>query len=276
MKNITRRGFLQLTAATALVCASAPLTGCGKKNTKKLVLGDWYMEGYSRLEYAIYDDGSCQVRSGYGLGKWSIVNDDKLRISDFYGQTLIYKIEKISKKLMKELDEDRYRHTQGVMYTSAALAMRYGADLKKALLAGLLHDCAKCIPNKKKLKMCSQHNIPVSEFEQTHPFLLHAKLGAYVAKAKYNITDEDILSAITWHTTGKPEMTLLEKIVYIADYIEPKRDKAPNLAIVRKLAFQDLDLTLVRILKDTLFYLREKGNETDPMTQKTYDYYAGF
>ena len=71
-------------------------------------------------------------------------------------------------------------------------------------------------------------------------------------------------------------MTLLEKIVYIADYIEPKRDKAPNLAIVRKLAFQDLDLTLVRILKDTLFYLREKGNETDPMTQKTYDYYAGF
>ena len=70
------------------------------KNIKKLVLGDWYMEGYSRLEYAIYDDGSCQVRSGYGLGKWSIVNDDKLRISDFYGQTLIYKIEKISKKSM--------------------------------------------------------------------------------------------------------------------------------------------------------------------------------
>ena len=83
MKNITRRGFLQLTAATALVCAAAPLTGCRKKNIKKLVLGDWYMEGYSRLEYAIYDDGSCQVRSGYGLGKWSIVNDDKLRISDF-------------------------------------------------------------------------------------------------------------------------------------------------------------------------------------------------
>ena len=82
------------------MCATAPLTGCGKKNTKKLILGDWYMEGYSRLEYAIYDDGSCQVRSGYGLGKWSIVNDDKLRISDFYGQTLIYKIEKISKKSM--------------------------------------------------------------------------------------------------------------------------------------------------------------------------------
>ena len=65
-------------------------------------------------------------------------------------------IEKISKKLMKELDEDRYRHTQGVMYTSAALAMRYGADLKKALLAGLLHDCAKCIPGHTKIKMCEK------------------------------------------------------------------------------------------------------------------------
>ena len=77
--------------------------------------------------------------------------------------------------------------------------------------------------------MCSQNKIPVTEFEQTHPFLLHAKLGAYVAKAKYGVTDQEILSSITWHTTGKPDMTLLEKIVYIADYIEPKRDKAPNL-----------------------------------------------
>ena len=68
-------------------------------------------------------------------------------------------IEKISKKLMKELDEDRYRHTQGVMYTSAALAMRYGADLKKALLAGLLHDCAKCIPNNEKIDFCRKHVI---------------------------------------------------------------------------------------------------------------------
>ena len=81
------------------VCGSTA-DGMQEENIKKLVLGDWYMEGYSRLEYAIYDDGSCQVRSGYGLGKWSIVNDDKLRISDFYGQTLIYKIEKISKKSM--------------------------------------------------------------------------------------------------------------------------------------------------------------------------------
>ena len=102
-------------------------------------------------------------------------------------------IEKISKKLMKELDEDRYRHTQGVMYTSAALAMRYGADLKKALLAGLLHDCAKCIPGHTKIKMCEKYNLEISEIERKNPSLLHAKLGAYLAKDKYDIEDEEIL-----------------------------------------------------------------------------------
>ena len=122
-----------------------------------------------------------------------------------------YDFIKMQKKLAKYLDEDRYEHTLGVMFTCAALAMVHDCDLITAQTAGLLHDCAKCIPNKKKLKMCSQHHISVSEFEQEHPFLLHAKLGAYVAKAKYDVTDENILSAITWHTTGKPEMTLLEK-----------------------------------------------------------------
>ena len=182
-------------------------------------------------------------------------------------------MDEIRKSLKKELDKSRYEHTMGVMYTAAALAMAHGADQKKAMLAGLLHDCAKCIPNKKKLKMCSQHNIPVSEFEQTHPFLLHAKLGAYVARAKYDVTDEEILSAITWHTTGKPEMTLLEKIVYIADYIEPKRDKAPNLAVVRKLAFEDLDECMYKILADTLAYLEENPKDIDNATKDAFLYY---
>ena len=179
----------------------------------------------------------------------------------------------IRKRLKKELDKGRYEHTKGVMYTAGCMAMAYETSIEQAMLAGLLHDCAKCIPNKKKLKMCSQHHISVSEFEQEHPFLLHAKLGAYVAKAKYDVTDENILSAITWHTTGKPEMTLLEKIVYIADYIEPKRDKAPNLAIVRKLAFQDLDECMYKILADTLAYLEENPKDIDNATKDAFLYY---
>ena len=169
-----------------------------------------------------------------------------------------YDFIKMQKKLAKYLDEDRYEHTLGVMFTCAALAMVHDCDLITAQTAGLLHDCAKCIPNKKKLKMCSQHHISVSEFEQEHPFLL---------------TDENILSAITWHTTGKPEMTLLEKIVYIADYIEPKRDKAPNLAIVRKLAFQDLDECMYKILGDTLAYLEENPKDIDNATKDAFLYY---
>ena len=182
-------------------------------------------------------------------------------------------IEKISKKLMKELDEDRYRHTQGVMYTSAALAMRYGADLKKALLAGLLHDCAKCIPGHTKIKMCEKYNLEISEIERKNPSLLHAKLGAYLAKDKYDIEDEEILMAIRSHTTGRPGMSLLEKIVYIADYIEPARNKAPNLTEVRKLAFEDLDECMYAILRDTLTYLDKNPGDVDSATKDAFAYY---
>ena len=184
-----------------------------------------------------------------------------------------YDFSKIKKKLSKYLDEDRFNHTMGVMYTCAALAMAHDCDLVSAQAAGLLHDCAKCIPNKKKLKMCRQHKIPVSGFEEEHPFLLHAKLGAYVAKEKYHITDKNVLSAITWHTTGKPEMSDLEKIVYIADYIEPMRDKAPNLSYIRKLAFQDLDECTYKIMEDTLSYLGDNPGDIDETTRTAYFYY---
>lgn len=184
-----------------------------------------------------------------------------------------YDFEKMKKKLAKYLDEDRYLHTIGVMYMCAALAMAHGYDLQDAQAAGLLHDCAKCIPNKKKLKMCSQSKIQVTPFEEAHPFLLHAKLGAYVAREKYDIKDENILSAITFHTTGKAEMSVLEKIVYIADYIEPLRDKAPNLELIRKLAFQDLDECMYKILKDTMDYLGENPKDMDSTTKDAFIYY---
>ena len=192
-----------------------------------------------------------------------------IRKEGLYGS----EIEKISKKLMKELDEDRYRHTQGVMYTSAALAMRYGADLKKALLAGLLHDCAKCIPGHTKIKMCEKYNLEISEIERKNPSLLHAKLGAYLAKDKYDIEDEEILMAIRSHTTGRPGMSLLEKIVYIADYMEPGRKDLPNMMDVRHLAFEDIDKCLYRILRDSLVYLKAQDMPIDQTTEETYQYY---
>lgn len=184
-----------------------------------------------------------------------------------------YDFLKIQKKLEKYLDQDRFHHTLGVMYTSAALAMAYGCDIDAAQAAGLLHDCAKCIPNKKKLKLCESYKASVTSFEREHPFLLHAKLGAYIAKDKYGVRDSQVLSAITWHTTGKPDMSLLEKIIYIADYIEPARDKAPNLKKIRQLAFQDLDECMYEILKDTLEYLEENPKDIDSATEDAFLFY---
>ena len=180
---------------------------------------------------------------------------------------------KIRKQLAKVLDSKRYEHTQGVAYTSAALAMRYGEDVQKAELAGLLHDCAKCLDNEKKIHICKKHNIAISDAELKNPFLLHAKVGGYLTKEKYKIDDEDIINAVTYHTTGRPGMSLLEKIVYIADYIEPGRDHVSNLDEVRNLCFRDLDEALLQILEDILVHLKESKKEIDPMTQMTYEFY---
>lgn len=185
-------------------------------------------------------------------------------------------IKRMQQKLKKHLDEDRYEHTLGVMYTAGALAMRYQENIRSALIAGLLHDCAKCIPTNKKFKMCSKYHLEVSETERSNPSLLHAKLGAYLAEKKYHVRDEAILSAITFHTTGKPAMSLLEKIVYVADYIEPGRRELPNMAEIRRLAFENIDECIYQILQDSLNYLNTRNITIDPMTEKTYLYYKAY
>ena len=182
----------------------------------------------------------------------------------------------IKKKLKKSQDKERYEHTKGVMYTAGCLAMAHGYYLEKAMLAGLLHDCAKCIPNDEKLALCKEHNILVSPVEAENPFLLHAKLGAFLAESEYNITDPDVLHAIKVHTTGEPDMNILDKIIFIADYIEPGRNKAPNLEKVRKLAFHDLNACMAQILHDTLMYLNSGKGTIDSTTQLTYEFYKQY
>ena len=185
-----------------------------------------------------------------------------------------YDLKLLQKQMKQELTEDRYEHTLGVMYTAESLAMRYGVDMTKAAVAGLLHDCAKCIPNGQKLKLCKKHNIEVSELEKKNPSLLHAKLGAYMAKKAYGVQDEEILDSIRWHTTGKPEMSMLDMIIYMADYIEPNRDKAPNLREIRKLSFLNIEEALCRVLESTLSYLKEGNIDAiDPMTKSCYEFY---
>ena len=184
-----------------------------------------------------------------------------------------YDLKLLQKQMKEELSEDRFEHTLGVMYTAESLAMRYGVDMTKAAVAGLLHDCAKCIPNSQKIRLCKKHNLEVTENEEKNPSLLHAKLGAILAQKSYGVNDPEILSAIRWHTTGKPDMTMLEMIVYMADYIEPNRDKAPNLREIRKLSFENLEEALYQVLESTLSYLSDRPDSVDPMTQLSFDFY---
>ena len=172
----------------------------------------------------------------------------------------------LRKAMSKALEEKRYEHTLGVAYTAAALAMRYGQNVHKAQTAGLLHDCAKNLTNEKRVDICRKNNIPINAAEEKNPFLLHAKVGSYLAQKKYGISDQEILDAITYNTTGRPDMTVMDKI-------EPGRSQAPGLPEVRRLAFTDLDDCLFRILGDTLDYLTASKMEIDEATRQTYDYY---
>lgn len=189
---------------------------------------------------------------------------------------------KLRREMEQTLERKRFEHTLGVAYTAANLAMVHGVDVEKALIAGMLHDCAKCMSHHKQISLCRKNKVVLSEIEtENHSPLLHAKAGSCLARKKYGIVDEEILQAISYHTTGRPHMSPLEKIIYIADYIEPGRERAKrsyadvqNLQEVRKMAYQDLDRTLCKILSDTLDYLSRKDGKIDSMTRDTYEYYC--
>lgn len=183
------------------------------------------------------------------------------------------KLDKILKKIEKVQSEKRFTHTLGVSYTAYYLAIINGVDPEKARLAGILHDCGKHIDGERSIELCEKYNISISKVERENPFLLHGKVGSLIAQHKFKISDEDVLNSITFHTTGRENMSMLEKIIFVSDYIEPNRNEAPNLIQIRKLAFEDIDLALIKILEDTLSYLSSSRKSIDPQTKKTYDYY---
>lgn len=182
-------------------------------------------------------------------------------------------IRQIEDKLKGRLNHSRYRHTQGVMYMASALAMRYSCNIRQAMLAGLLHDCAKCIPPEEMFRLCEKYQVLLSSHEAKHPPLIHAKLGAALAREEYGIKDEEVLDAITWHTTGRANMSLLEKIVFVADYIEPNRPAFEGIDLARTACFQDIDRGVFLVSEQTLRHLRQRGVSIDQKTEETYEFY---
>ncbi len=186
-------------------------------------------------------------------------------------------LEEIQEELKKVLKRKRYQHTVGVRYTAQAMAMCFDEDIEKAGYAGMLHDCAKYLSDEEMLVECRKHHIVCSDTEKIRPSLLHAKLGACYAKEFYGVEDDKVLSGIRWHTTGKPGMSNFEKIIFIADYIEPGRKMIPGMEEIRRAAFCNLDEAMFLILENTLSYLEDTSKSRkdmiDSYTEDAYDFY---
>ena len=186
-------------------------------------------------------------------------------------------IDLIKANLKEKLPKKRYEHTLGVAYTAAALAMCYGEDILKAELAGILHDVAKAKKSFELKDDMKGYIDPYTDGDYVAliankaPQILHAIYAPYLAKKDYKIEDKDILSAIRWHTTGKKDMTMLEKIVFVADYIEPNRKKLPDLDRIRTLSFHDISEAVKVIAKSTIEYLGSQGMYIDKFTYELSD-----
>lgn len=160
--------------------------------------------------------------------------------------------------LKAKLKKSRYVHSLGVMDTAVKLAERHGADVAKARIAGLIHDCAKCMDEKDMIDLVTHEDMNIDEVSMRNAALLHGPAGAIIAENEMGIGDQDILGAVRYHTTGKSDMSLLEKIVYIADYIEPNRN-FPGVEELREITFEDLDKGLLKAFDNTIKHVVDGG-----------------
>jgi predicted HD superfamily hydrolase involved in NAD metabolism len=167
-------------------------------------------------------------------------------------------LESTKKRLQYSLTPKRFAHSLNVMETSVKLADKLGEDREKAKVSGLLHDCARDIRGNELLKLCERFDIALDGVTRFQPDLLHGVVGSQIARLDYKINDESILNAIKYHTTGREDMSLLEKIVFIADYIEPGRS-FPGVDDIRKIAYEDIDTALIMGLGRTIQYIAAKN-----------------
>ena len=193
-----------------------------------------------------------------------------------YGTTADLKrlpLEQLRPVALSCLNHRRIPHVLGTEQEAVRLAVRYGADVEKARRAALLHDCTKRLSKKEHLELCRQYGIPLDDVERKAGSLLHAKTGAEEARRVFGVDDE-IYGAIRYHTTGRAHMTLLEKIIYLADYIEPTRSFC-DLTELRQLAYEDLDRALLLGLTMAVADLKENGTAVHSNSVLARDYLKG-
>lgn len=165
----------------------------------------------------------------------------------------------IMRDLQKRLSEKRYQHSLAVMETAEALAEFWNGDAMRCKLAGLLHDCGKLSDLAAILEGCKQYDVELSEEDLLCPAVIHAYLSEAIANVRYGIRDPEVLSAVRHHTLGSESMTLTDKIVFLADMIEPGR-KGGHVKVLRELAYQNLDQAVLEAYNQTIAYNLKKGN----------------
>ena len=183
--------------------------------------------------------------------------------------------DEIQHRVSQWMGKKRFKHTLGVVESATQLAKLYDVDVEKARLAALLHDCAKEMPLKEMQDLVKENNYKADEELLANGNLLHGLAGMIRAKLEFSITDSEILEAIRVHTTGKVGMSTLDKVIFLADYIEPNRREIPGLSKIRQIVFQNIDQAICLSSERTIRYLEDNGNKIDPMTIKTYEFYGG-
>lgn len=176
----------------------------------------------------------------------------------------------MTEELKNRLDEKRYLHSLGVANLATELAKRFGENPDKAYIAGILHDCAKNIPEDEAKKLCEEFKIELNEVEKRNPALIHAPLGAEIAKRDFGVLDTDIYNAIKNHTVGREGMSILEKIIYVADMAEESRSFY-GVVDIREALLEDLDKAVLMALKFSLKFNLERGNLIHTATIDAYN-----
>lgn len=185
---------------------------------------------------------------------------------------------KISEKeildwLKSNLDEKRFNHSIGTAECAVELAKKYGIDTKKAYIAGLLHDCAKCFPNEKLLDIINKNIKDVCDDEKASCKTLHAPVSAYISEHTFGVNNKDILSSIRWHTIGKIDMTVFEKIIFLADKVETKTRKPEYRGKIAPYIEEEngLDKALLACYKETIKSLCDRNLRICPLTIDIYN-----
>lgn len=194
-------------------------------------------------------------------------------VADYVDKHGLYRprptLKEMRERLKRSLSEKRYEHSLGVADEAVRLAKIHNADADKAYLAGLLHDTAKEIPDKKLLKRAKAAGIALDAVTKANPSLAHAPLGAWIAKTEFAVRDEDVLNAISYHSTGRPGMSVLEKIIYVADFIEPTRPMREGNEKARQCVEFDLDAAVIEVMTRKLSWIE---GPMHPLTEQALEY----